>query len=155
MYVHYLLVLLSNLLLLLLLLFGIVVVHLGLCEAGDEVVKDAKELIGLGGRRVLAEHPANPVEPAAGGRMVKRKTSDKQVLSQPGFHVSEEVLELCKPDTGHGHELSHDGEVAVPWGYCLPSIELHLRSKKHIPLYFVFEHILWKSDENPHQHFCH
>ena len=80
MYIHYLLVLLSNLLLLLLLLFGIVIVHLGLCEAGDEVVKDAKELIGLGGRRVLAEHPANPVEPAAGGRMVKRKTSNKLVL---------------------------------------------------------------------------
>ena len=73
MYDYYLLVLLSNLLLLLLLLLGIVVVHLGLCKAGDEVVKDAKELVGLGGRRVLAEHPANPVEPVAGGKMVKRE----------------------------------------------------------------------------------
>ena len=53
----------SNLLLLLLLLLGIVVVHLGLAEAGDEVVEDAEELVGLGGGRVLAEHPANTVEP--------------------------------------------------------------------------------------------
>ena len=53
----------SNLLLLLLLFLGIVVVHLGLSEACDEVVKDAKELVGLGGCRVLAEHPADPVEP--------------------------------------------------------------------------------------------
>ena len=73
MYDCYLLVLLSNLLLLLLLLLGIVVVHLGLCEAGDEVVKDAKELVGLGGRWVLAEHPANPIEPAAWVRMVRRR----------------------------------------------------------------------------------
>ena len=69
----YLLVLFSNLLLLLFLLFGIVVVHLGLREAGDEVVKDAKELVRLGGRRILAEHPANPVEPGAGGEAMVRK----------------------------------------------------------------------------------
>ena len=53
----------GNLLLLLLLFLGIVVVHLGLGKAGDEVVEDAKELVGLGGRRILAEHPADPVEP--------------------------------------------------------------------------------------------
>ena len=67
----YLLVLFSNLLLLLLLLFGIVVVHLGLREAGDEVVEDAKELVRLGGRRILAEHPANPVEPGSDGEEEK------------------------------------------------------------------------------------
>ena len=40
---YYLLVLFSNLLLLLLLLFGIVVIHLGLREAGDEVVEDVRD----------------------------------------------------------------------------------------------------------------
>ena len=59
----------GNLLLLLLLFLGIVVVHLGLGEAGDEVVEDAKELVGLGGCRVLAEHSADSVEP---GEVVKR-----------------------------------------------------------------------------------
>ena len=126
---YYLLVLFSNLLLLLLLLFGIVVVHLGLREAGDEVVEDAEELVRLGGRRILAEHPANPVEPGSDGE--EEKTSDELFLefvlkTQPGLHVGEEVLQLCKPDTGHGHELSHNSQVAVPWGDCLTTVELHL-----------------------------
>ena len=81
-------------------------------------------------------------------------------MTKPGFHVGEEVLELCEPDTGHGHELSHDGEVAVAWGHRLPTVELHLKSQKRIRMHFVCEHVLWKSghsalDDNPHQHFCH
>ena len=76
-------------------------------------------------------------------------------MAKPGFHVGEEVLELCEPDTGHGHELSHDSEVAVAWSHCLTTVELNLKSQKHICLDFVFERILRKSDENPHQHFCH
>ena len=58
----YLLVLLGNLLLLLPLLPRVLVVHLGLLEAGDEVVEDPEELVALRGDRVLAEQPAHPVK---------------------------------------------------------------------------------------------
>ncbi len=54
--------LLGNLLLLLPLLPGVLVVHLGLLEAGDEVVEDPEELVALRGDRVLAEKPAHPVK---------------------------------------------------------------------------------------------
>ena len=46
--------------------------------------------------------------------------------SYPRFHVSKEILELGEPDLGRGHELLHDGEVAVPGGECLATVELHL-----------------------------
>ena len=46
--------------------------------------------------------------------------------TEPGLHVGEEVLELGQPDTGHGHELPHNGKVAVAWGDCLATVELHL-----------------------------
>ncbi len=52
----------GNLLLLFPLLPGVLVVHLGLLEAGDEVVEDPEELVALCGDRVLAEQPAHPVK---------------------------------------------------------------------------------------------
>jgi hypothetical protein len=55
-------VLFGNLLLLLPLLPGVLVVHLGLLEAGDEVVEYPKELVALCGDGVLAEQPAHPVK---------------------------------------------------------------------------------------------
>jgi hypothetical protein len=55
-------VLLGNLLLLLPLLPGVLVVHLGLLEAGDEVVEYPEELVALRGDGVLAEQPAHPVK---------------------------------------------------------------------------------------------
>jgi hypothetical protein len=55
-------VLLGNLLLLLPLLPGVLVVHLGLLEAGDEVVEDPEELVALRGNGVLAEQAAHPVK---------------------------------------------------------------------------------------------
>ncbi len=54
--------LLGNLLLLLPLLPGVLVVHLGLLEAGDEVVEYTEELVALCGDGVLAEEPAHPVK---------------------------------------------------------------------------------------------
>ena len=46
--------------------------------------------------------------------------------THPGFHVCEEILQLGESDLGGGHELLHDGEVAVPAGESLPTVELHL-----------------------------
>ncbi len=54
--------LLGNLLLLLPLLPGVLVVHLGLLEAGDEVVEYPEELVALCGDGVLAKQPAHPVK---------------------------------------------------------------------------------------------
>ncbi len=52
----------GNLLLLLPLLPGVLVVHLGLLEAGDEVVEYPEELVALRGDGVLAEQPAHPIK---------------------------------------------------------------------------------------------
>ena len=57
------------------------------------------------------------------------------ISTHPGLHVGEEVLELGQPDTGHGHELPHNGKVAVAWGDCLATVELHL--------IFVFVFVFW------------
>ena len=46
--------------------------------------------------------------------------------THPGFHVCEEILHLGEPDLGGGHELLHDGEVPVPAGESLATVELHL-----------------------------
>ena len=46
--------------------------------------------------------------------------------THPGFHVCEEILELGESDLGGAHELLHDGEVPVPGGESLPTVELHL-----------------------------
>jgi hypothetical protein len=55
-------VLLGNLLLLFPLLPGVLVVHLGLLEAGDEVVEYPEELVALCGDGILAEEPTHPVK---------------------------------------------------------------------------------------------
>ena len=48
------------------------------------------------------------------------------ISTHPGLHVGEEVLELGEPHLGGGHELLHDGEVAVARGERLAAVELHL-----------------------------
>ena len=52
----------GNLLLLLPLLPGVLVVHLGLVEAGHEVVEGSKELVALRRRWVLTEQATHSVE---------------------------------------------------------------------------------------------
>ena len=54
--------LLGNLLLLLPLLPGVLVVHLGLLEAGHEVVEDPEELVALRGHRILAEQATHAIK---------------------------------------------------------------------------------------------
>ena len=46
--------------------------------------------------------------------------------THPGFHVCEEILQLGESDLGGGHELLHDGQVPVPSGESLATVELHL-----------------------------
>ncbi len=59
---NYLLVLFGYLLLLLPLFPSVVVIHLGLLEAGDEVVENAEEFVALRRHGVLAEEAAHPVK---------------------------------------------------------------------------------------------